>query len=876
MQAMTAHASEAQEGEPAIPLVVKRLELPQSVTVAELSNGLTIIVQQNHSAPIATVRCYVKHTGSIYEGEYLGAGLSHVLEHVVAGGTTTKRSEQEIAAIVDRFGGKTNAYTTTNFTCYYIDCPARNVAEVIELMADSMQRVKFEPNEFARELRVVKQELADGEVNRSRVLWKLLNQTLYLQHPARHPVIGYLDVLNQTSNEAIIGFYRARYVPNNQVFVVVGDVQPDAILEEIARQYRGTGRSAETYLPLGEEPLQLSPRQAIREMEGDMTDFVLAWPTVKLSDPDLYPLDVAADILSRGDSSRLVRRLQREQPLALRVDAVSATPEYVRGWFGIMTTCAPERYDQVRQIILDEITRLGDELVPEAELNRAKKKKISDWIFDQESLTASAESLGRSYIATGDPLFDKRYTDRIQAVTAEQIREVARKYFVPERLNEVIIAPLGKAPKKAMEGQTAEESPVQMVRLPNGLRVLLKRQNRLPIVSMHVAILGGNLVDTPETAGRTMLLAQMLDKGTEKLSAEQIAELFDDWDARVSFVPGRNTLLGNLSILKDQFPQAAELFAECLLRPSFPEEEFQKVKQLALDAIAQRSADPQAEANELFADLLPPSTPYRILTGGKKETVERLTIDDLRKHLRQILNPQTMVVAVFGDIAAEEALPLVSKLFGQLQTPPDAPNITFDRNNRIEKVIVGHKKVQKPTAVVIMGYPGPAIRDEKDYAAMMVLDTIMSGYDYPGGWLHEELRGAGLVYGVHALQLTGPAPGYFMILAQTRPDGLGEVISRILRNVEKAKAGQISAEEFERAKELLIAYHAQQNTTVAEQATQSALDELYGLGYDYDRKFEQRIRGITLDDVKQVAKKYFDRNVLATVSPAEPPVKSSD
>ncbi|MGB9879698.1 MAG: M16 family metallopeptidase, partial [Anaerolineae bacterium] len=192
------------EADQCVPTVAKRQVYPQGVTVAELSNGLTIIVQENHTVQAATVRCYVRYTGSIYEAEHMGAGLSHVLEHVVAGGTTTKRTEKEIAAIIDRFGGKTNAYTTTNFTCYYIDCPARHVKEVIELLADSMQRVAFEPQEFERELKVVKQELADGEVSRSRVLWKLLNQTLYLVHPARHPVIGYLDVLNHTSNEAII------------------------------------------------------------------------------------------------------------------------------------------------------------------------------------------------------------------------------------------------------------------------------------------------------------------------------------------------------------------------------------------------------------------------------------------------------------------------------------------------------------------------------------------------------------------------------------------------------------------------------------------------------------------------------------------------
>ena len=212
-------------GELGTPRCESLLRLPEAVTVATLSNGLTVIVQENHVAPVATVRCFVKNTGSAYEGKNLGAGLSHVLEHVVAAGTTTHRTEKEIEKIVDGFGGATNAFTSTDMTSYFIDCPAKNTMEAIELVADSMQHVKFEPSEFARELKVVRRELADGEVNRQRVLWKLLHQTVYTTHPARHPIIGYLDVLNATTNQTIIDFYHSRYVPNNQVFVVVGDVR---------------------------------------------------------------------------------------------------------------------------------------------------------------------------------------------------------------------------------------------------------------------------------------------------------------------------------------------------------------------------------------------------------------------------------------------------------------------------------------------------------------------------------------------------------------------------------------------------------------------------------------------------------------------------
>ena len=141
----------AADQKPAMPQYTSVRHLAENVTLASLDNGLTVIVQENHTAPVATVRCYVKNTGSAFEGRYLGAGLSHVLEHVVAGGSTVHRTEKEIEKIIARFGGVTNAYTTNDHTTFFIDCPARNAMTAIELTADAMQHITFEPNEFARE-----------------------------------------------------------------------------------------------------------------------------------------------------------------------------------------------------------------------------------------------------------------------------------------------------------------------------------------------------------------------------------------------------------------------------------------------------------------------------------------------------------------------------------------------------------------------------------------------------------------------------------------------------------------------------------------------------------------------------------------------------
>jgi zinc protease len=870
--------------EPAVPRYTSVRPLPMSVTLAQLHNGLTVIVQENHVAPVATVRCYVKNTGSAFEGRHLGAGLSHVLEHVVAGGSTKSRSETEIRKIIETFGGATNAYTTNDMTSFFIDCPAKNALAAVDLLADWMQHAAFAPSEFARELKVVRRELADDEVDRGRVLYEMLDQTVYTTHPARHPVIGYLQVLNRTTNQAIIDFYHERYVPNNQVFVVVGDVKTQEVLERVARQWQGTPRGYETYVALPEEPLQVSPREAVREMEGPAYDMAVAWPTVDLAQPDLYALDLAAYILGEGESSRLVRRLKHERPLVLTVAAASSTPHYVRGYFAVTATAPAETWRQAAEAILREVYRLRDELVDPLELAKAKKQKAAELVFQRQTVQQAADSLGHCSITTGDPLFDAEYTRQIQKVTAEEIRAAARRWFVAERLNRAIIAPPGGAPKPAGEAAADAGGAVRLVRLPNGLRVLLRRSANLPLVNLQAYVLAGSTVDTPQQAGRSALLAEMLERGTAHYSARQIAEYFDSIGGQFGVHAGRFTVYASATVLREDLAKAAELVAECFTQPTFPAEEFAKVKQLALGDIAQRSADPHAEISEAFCDALPAASPYHVEPGGKAASVEALSLRDLAAYHARYFVPSNMVVTVFGDIDPDEAQALVQRLFGHLPAAPSAisplplgegpgvraPWARAAASNALAGSIVRHKQTNKDTGMLMLGYPCESIFDKKDHAAMIVLQTILSGYGYPGGWLHEELRGAGLVYFVHAFELTGPVPGYFAVLSQTQPDKIDEVVSRIRRNLAQAKEGKIPADDFRAAVRQIVAMHAQENTALAEQAQQAALDELYGLGYDYDKTFDARIEAVTLDEVIRAAQKYLDHSVLVTSSPQRP------
>jgi zinc protease len=213
---------------------------------------------------------------------------------------------------------------------------------------------------------------------------------------------------------------------------------------------------------------------------------------------------------------------------------------------------------------------------------------------------------------------------------------------------------------------------------------------------------------------------------------------------------------------------------------------------------------------------------------------------------------------------------LVKKGFGGMKPAEDFKPVNVKFENALPASSVTHKQTAKPTGMVLVGYPISSIYEKEDQAAITLLDTILSGYSYPGGWLHADLREAGkLVYYVHGMSMTGPAPGYFIILSQTDPGSVSEVVTRIGRQIERARQGDIKLEEFELARQMVLALHAQDNTTISSQAQEAALNELYGLGFDYAKTYEARIQAVKMEDVVKVARKYLTKSVTVTSSPAE-------
>src|SRR2546421_1649522 len=461
---------------------------PSSAQKWVLPDGLTLIVQEDRSAPVASVQAWCG-TGSIYEDEKLGAGLSHILEHMLFKGTKTQ-SSNAIAQKIQDVGGYINAYTSFDRTVFWIDVPKDGVATALDILADATMNSTLPPEEYQKEQEVIRREFAMGMDDPDRMAGLLLFATAYQQHPYRFPVIGDLEIYNQLTQEQVMQYYKTRYVPNNLTFVVVGDVDAEKVRQQLADLFKTYPEKSLKPVFVPAESPQLGRREVHQEFSTELTHLSLAWHIPEVTNPDVPALDLLSTILGDGRSSRLYRRVREEAGLAYRISAFSYTPGDP-GLFGIDATLDPKKREAAEQLvlrILDEVKQAG---VTTEELMKAKKISLSHHLGALTTMRGQASDIGSNWLLTRHLNFSRDYLDALQKVTLDYIKRVAAHFLTNEKLTVISLNPKGSLLPKAGTAKPISAGEVQKFELSNGLRLLVREDARLPLVAVGAVFRSG-------------------------------------------------------------------------------------------------------------------------------------------------------------------------------------------------------------------------------------------------------------------------------------------------------------------------------------------------------------------------------------------------
>ncbi|MCE5237075.1 insulinase family protein [bacterium] len=824
-----------------------------------LDNGLTVVLDEDHSAPVATVQLFVG-TGSVREGEYLGTGISHLLEHVISDGSQTRTREQ-IEQEQARLGNNANAYTSTDVVSYYVITSGPQTLAALDHLADFVFHPTFPAEAVQTQQGIIAREMARGQDDPGRELYYEFAGLMFRVSPAGARIIGTLDQFQRLTRDDLVRLHQRYYAPGNMVLTVVGDFDTATVLGHIRQTLAPLPERVTPRAALPSEPPQLSPRRSERHQAGlSRAYFMLGYPTVSLFSPDMYPLDVAAYVLTNGGASRLVSQLRDEQGLVDAVSSASATPAYDAGYFAVSAETTPEKVAAAEQAILAALQRLGREPVSAAELARAKRQKEADLVFSGVTTQGRAERYGNDLLTAGDLHFSERYVEGIRRVTAADIQRVARRYFIPAHYNFALLAPPEASPTAATPSAQAPSASaaasIHEARLSNGLRLLVQENHAVPVVNFFAAAPGGLRYESERNAGLTSLMSAMLVRGTRTRSRLQIAQALENVGGVLSPYSGRNSFGVSAQVRSEDLPLALTLAADVLAHPTFPEEELQQQKQLQLAALAARADDVDTWASDLMLQTLFAQYPYRTPTAGKRESVERLTRQDLLSFHQALVRPETMVLAIFGDTTPAQAQALAERAFGQMQghgaTLQPAPAEPPPAEPRVQTVARAQQQ-----AIITYGFRAGTVTDASRYARD-VMTAVFAGLGYPGGRLHTALRGAQLVYATWAYAVPGPDTGFYVIYAGTAPEKAAAAQQRIEQLVRELQAQPPTAEELALAKTVAIANHAVGLESSGDRAQAVALDVLYGLGPGEIFRYADEINKVTAAQVQEQARTILD------------------
>ncbi|WP_068669740.1 M16 family metallopeptidase [Thermosulfurimonas dismutans] len=854
------------------------LELKPGVHKHTLSNGLTAIVEENHRAPVVAVQVWVK-VGSIYEDEKV-AGITHLIEHMIFKGTQT-RGPGEIASTIEGYGGYINAFTSYDYTCYYIVGPREILEVALDILSDALFNSVFDPKELEREKEVVLEEMRMREDRPMIVLSEEVLKTAYQKYPYRRPIIGYESTVKKITRRDILEYIKKFYVPENIAVVVVGDIESEKALALIEQYFGKVPRKKPPKTIFPKEPYVTSPQSVVVKRPVEEGYFEIVLPAPPLTEKEAPIMDVIAALLGEGRSSRLYLKLRRELSLVNSIEASAFTPAGP-GLFEIYGTAPPENLRAAIKEALIEVFRLKYQPVSEEELSKAKIQVLSDFVYGRESMEGEARKLGTFEMVTGDPLAADRYLEAIKRITPEAILHAAQKYFKPDKvvsgilaqnesLDPKLLAEMVKEAELAAQGiSTGEMAPVIPPTyriLNNGLRVIILPLKDVPSVAISLVFPGGVRYETPETNGLFRALTTIWPRATRKHSAEALATLIESLGGKITGFSGRNTFGLEATFLSENFDQGLDLFLEVLLKPAFPDKEIEKARPELISALLRQEDQPlQVALREFYRVMFAPH-PYSLNVLGSKEFFEKVTAEDLRRAYTKYVRPDTGVLAIVGDVNPEKVLSKLEKALRDWQAPPNPTPEDLQPSPLEAPRITTVPKPSEQTHI-LLGFRTGGLNDPDRYA-LEVLNAVLAGQ---GGRLFRSLRDQeALAYSVTSFLTLGTNTGALAFYIGCAPEKKDQALSGLWREINKIKERGLTEEELSRAKNWLVGRYETELQTNLSQAMDRALNEALGLGFNYFYRYIENIKNVKLEEVLAAARKYLEDEayVLVTLEPIE-------
>lgn len=777
----------------------------------QLENGMTVILHEDHSLPVASVNIWYRVGG---QDEPPGrSGFAHLFEHLMFMGTKRVPGNQ-FDVLMETGGGANNASTDFHRTNYYSWGPASLLPTLLWLDADRLEDMALTMNQdkLDKQRDVVRNELRQNVENAPYgKAGELVYRMLYPPgHPMHQGVIGSHEDLNAASVSDVQDFFATFYTPNNASLVVAGDFDP-AQIKPLIKDLFGT-------LPRGgEAPRRPIPASKLDRVERftaidkvQLPKVMMAWPSTPAFAEGDAELNLAARILAAGNSSRLYQRLVIKDQLCIDVTA-SQNSYPVGSFFMIEAYCTPgANLDAVEAAIDEEVARLASTPPDAAEVERNANAVELGILSSLQTIEAKADRLNEYQYYLNDPNGLEKDLARYRAATPQRITRVTNATLKPGA--RAIIRVLPEEPEKAPSprdtrppaanaGAFTVPAPTTFT-LANGLPVMLWSRNDLPLVAAKLFVSGVGPLDPADNPGVTSFTASMLTEGAGGRSAAEFAAEVQSLGAAIGAGAGEETFEVSLVGLKRTFDRAAVLFADAVLHPNMAQEDFDRTKTLTVQGLEQENDEPRSIARKVgMKSLLGDANPYAIPASGTPDSVQAITLDAVKARHTRLVNTGNAVLLISGDLTEADVKRILDPLLATLPKaePTAAASGDFSiPEAKTRRLII----VDRPGAtqtLVSFYMPGNRFEDPRRIQLEM-LNTIFGGSFTSR--LNQNLReDHGYTYGARSGFMMEPSIGVFTAGASVQANVTGAAVSEFLNEFGRITAGDITDDEAAKARE---------------------------------------------------------------------------
>jgi zinc protease len=835
-----------------------------------LDNGLTVLVHEDHKAPIVAVNIWY-HVGS--KNEKPGkTGFAHLFEHLMFLGSENLHTSFDEA--MERVGATDlNGTTNNDRTNYFEDVPTSALDYTLWLESDRMGHLlgSFDQKTVDRQRGVVQNEKRQGENQPYGVTEQLITENTY---PAGHPyswtVIGSMEDLNAASLSDVKEWFKTYYGPSNAVLSLAGDIDFNTAKERVEKYFGDIPAGP----PIGKQEAWIAKMTGTHR--GTVEDRVpqariyKIWNVPQYGSADADYLTLVSRCLAQGKVSRLYKRLVYDDQIATDVQAYVDANE-IGGQFDIEATARPgQDLSKVEKEVDEELARFLDGGPEPQELQRVKTQFAAAFIRGVDRIGGfggKSDVLARGQAFLGDPDFYKTQLQRVEAATPEDLKGAARRWLsdgvyalevhpYPDYKTASISADRSKMPGPGTPPELKLPK-LQRATLSNGLKVVLAERHEIPIADFWLQLDAGYAADQFASPGTASMTTGLLDGGTQKRTALEISgeEALLGMQLRASSSLDTSTVF--LSALKSNLERSLDLYADVILNPAFPESDFLRLQKQRIAAIQREKVTPIPMALRVFPGLLygPQHAYGNPLTGsGTVDSVSKLTREDLVKFHDTWFKPNEATLIVVGDTTLSELTPKLERLFDGWkagQTPKKNIGAVEYRPKPVVYILDRPGALQ---SVILAGEIAPP-KNNPDEIGIQTMNNILGGNF--GARINMNLReDKHWSYGASSFFWDARGQRPFIVFAPVQTDKTKESLAEIdkeVRGILGAKPP--TAEELAKAQANQTLSLPGSRETI--DAVGNSIEELveFGLPDDYYDKYAGRVRALTVSDMETAAKR---------------------